>query len=75
MTSRIQWQFVVLLVVISLTSQKAKTAVGMHWGTWRMAHDPIAEPPILLAEARKVVGLTEEQFGVCALGETRYYSR
>ena len=45
----------------------------MHWGTWRMAHDPMGEPPIKLIEARKEVGLTEEEFHVSKLGETRIY--
>ena len=45
----------------------------MHWGTWRMAHDRIAEAPEKLIEARKEVGLSEEDFSVCALGETRVY--
>ena len=38
-----------------------------------MALDRVAEPPGLLIDARKQVGLTEEEFGVCALGETRVY--
>ena len=45
----------------------------MHWGTWRMALDRIAEPPEKLVDARKEVGLSEEEFGVMALGETRGY--
>jgi N-acyl-phosphatidylethanolamine-hydrolysing phospholipase D len=45
----------------------------MHWGTWRMAMDRIAEPPEKLVDARKEVGLSEDQFGVMALGETRGY--
>jgi len=45
----------------------------MHWGTWKMAFDGIAEPPKLLEEARKVVGMREDVFGIVALGETRGY--
>lgn len=45
----------------------------MHWGTWRMALDRVAEPPDLLVDARKEVGLTEEEFDCVALGETRGY--
>jgi hypothetical protein len=45
----------------------------MHWGTWRMAFDRIAEPADRLVKAREVVGLSEEQFGLLALGETNGY--
>lgn len=38
-----------------------------------MAADPIAEAPAKLIEAREVVGIKEEDFGVCKLGETRVY--
>jgi N-acyl-phosphatidylethanolamine-hydrolysing phospholipase D len=54
-------------------TQQCKKAIAMHWGTWKMAFDGIAEPPKLLEEARKVVGMKEEDFGIVALGETRGY--
>jgi len=38
-----------------------------------MAFDPVTEPPKKLAEAREVMGISEEEFGVSALGETRTY--
>ena len=60
-------------VIVLYLSKRCKTAVGMHWGTWRMAMDRIAEPPELLVDARKAVGLTEEDFGVMAIGESRGY--
>ncbi|ORY20713.1 beta-lactamase superfamily domain-domain-containing protein [Naematelia encephala] len=52
---------------------KCKQAIAMHWGTWRMALDRIAEPPLKLEEARKEVGMSENEFSVCAIGETRAY--
>ena len=45
----------------------------MHWGTWKMAFDPVTEPPKKLAEAREVMGISEDEFGVSALGETKTY--
>lgn len=45
----------------------------MHWGTWKMALDPVNEPPVKLAEARDVIGLTKDQFDVSGMGETRTY--
>lgn len=38
-----------------------------------MALDRIAEPAQRLGAARDQVGVTEEQFGVVALGETKGY--
>lgn len=38
-----------------------------------MAFDAVDEPPKKLAEAREVMGISEEEFGVCALGETKTY--
>lgn len=45
----------------------------MHWGTWRMAHDRVAEPPEKLVDARKEVGLRDDEFIVVGLGETKGY--
>jgi len=56
-----------------MVGQQCKKAVAMHWGTWRMAMDRIAEAPENLIAARKELGISEEDFGVCALGETRVY--
>ena len=53
--------------------QKCKKAIGMHWGTWRMALDRITEPAERLGAARDQVGLTSDQFGLLALGETKGY--
>ncbi|KAL1409918.1 Protein-lysine N-methyltransferase efm4 [Vanrija albida] len=47
---------------------QAKKAIAIHWGTWDLSHEPLSEPPRLLAAAREVVGLTPEQFDTCALG-------
>jgi N-acyl-phosphatidylethanolamine-hydrolysing phospholipase D len=47
--------------------------MAIHWGTWRMALDRIAEPPELLALARKEMGVSEEQFGVPVMGETKAF--
>lgn len=54
---------------------KAKQAIGIHWGTWHMAWEPVDEPPKILADVRGPMGVTEEQFGVMKIGETRAYAR
>jgi hypothetical protein len=38
-----------------------------------MAFDPVTEPPKKLAEARELMSISKEEFGVSALGETRTY--
>jgi L-ascorbate metabolism protein UlaG (beta-lactamase superfamily) len=48
--------------------QNARKAVAIHWGTWDLSNEPISEPPRMLGEARDKVGLTQEQFDICALG-------
>lgn len=48
--------------------QQARKAMAIHWGTWDLSVEPISEPPRLLVEAREKVGLTKEQFDICALG-------
>lgn len=45
----------------------------MHWGTWKLAADPANEPPVKLAEARELTGVSKEEFDVTGLGETRTY--
>lgn len=46
----------------------------MHYGTWRMAWDRVAEPKDKLVLAREELGVSEDDFGVCAIGETRAYA-
>jgi len=38
-----------------------------------MTAENILEPPKLLAQEREKLGITEEQFGVCDIGETRLF--
>lgn len=45
----------------------------MHWGTWKMALDPVNEPPSLLVKAREVFGISKEEFDVTGMGETVSY--
>lgn len=50
---------------------RARYAVGMHWGTFKLTDEPMDEPPKRLAAARKAAGLTDEQFFVMQHGEMR----
>lgn len=48
----------------------AKRSIGIHWGTFELADEPLDEPPRLLAEAVKKAGLPAEAFTVLKHGET-----
>lgn len=41
---------------------RAPTALGHHWGTFRLTDEGIDRPPEALAEARRVHGLSERRF-------------
>jgi len=48
----------------------AKRSIGVHWGTFELADEPLDEPPRLLAEAVRQAGLKEDAFTVLKHGET-----
>lgn len=48
----------------------AKRSIGIHWGTFELADEPLDEPPQLLAEAVKKAGLPAQEFTVLKHGET-----
>jgi N-acyl-phosphatidylethanolamine-hydrolysing phospholipase D len=48
----------------------AKKAIGIHWGTFELADDPLDEPPRLLAEAVAKAGLSSDAFTVLRHGQT-----
>jgi N-acyl-phosphatidylethanolamine-hydrolysing phospholipase D len=50
---------------------KARVLLGIHWGTFDLAEEPLGEPPErLLAEARRR-GLGEDRAWIFKVGETR----
>ncbi len=44
----------------------------MHWGTFQLADEPLAEPPIYLKEALKEAQLDDDEFVVMKFGETLF---
>ncbi len=54
---------------------RAKTAVGVHWGSFNLTDESLDQPPKDLAAARSAKGLAEAAFGVMAIGETRRYPK
>jgi len=50
---------------------RARQAVAMHWGTFRLTLEPLDEPPQKLVAAMDAAGLARERFWVMQHGETR----
>jgi N-acyl-phosphatidylethanolamine-hydrolysing phospholipase D len=49
----------------------AKRSVGVHWGTFALADDPLDQPLHDLAGAARAKGVTEESFFLLPIGGTR----
>ncbi|HYW17400.1 MAG TPA: MBL fold metallo-hydrolase [Allosphingosinicella sp.] len=49
---------------------KARTALGMHWGTFQLTFESIDDPPRRLAAARKARGLAPERFVTTEVGRS-----
>jgi N-acyl-phosphatidylethanolamine-hydrolysing phospholipase D len=57
------------------TDLGAKMSVGVHWGTFQLTDELLDQPPKDLAAARQLSKLTNEDFFVLAIGETRRLRR
>jgi N-acyl-phosphatidylethanolamine-hydrolysing phospholipase D len=49
----------------------AKRSVGVHWGTFSLADEPLDHPLHVIAAARAQHGVKEADFALMAIGETR----
>lgn len=52
-----------------------KQALAIHWGTFVLTAEPVDEPPVRLAAARKDAGLGDEDFIAPPIGATRFFDR
>ena len=48
-------------------------SVGMHWGTFKLSDEPLAEPPLFLRKALKEKKIAEGSFITLRFGETAVY--
>jgi L-ascorbate metabolism protein UlaG (beta-lactamase superfamily) len=53
----------------------ARTFVAMHWGTFKLADEPLDEPPARVEAERRRLGLPAERVRVLAIGETMVVGR
>jgi N-acyl-phosphatidylethanolamine-hydrolysing phospholipase D len=53
----------------------AKRSIGVHWGTFALTDEPLDQPPRELAIARQALGVTEADFGLLAIGESRQFEK
>ncbi len=53
----------------------AKLSVPIHWGTFRLSDEPMAEPPQLLKSEIAKANLAEDSFYVMKYGETLNFER
>lgn len=49
----------------------AKRSLGVHWGTFELTDEALDEPPRVLAQLRAEQGISDDEFFVLAIGETR----
>ena len=49
---------------------KARTALGMHWGTFQLTFEGIDDPPRRLAAARRARGIPAERFVTTEVGRS-----
>jgi N-acyl-phosphatidylethanolamine-hydrolysing phospholipase D len=52
----------------------SNVSIAMHWGTFRLTDEPLAEPPLYLKGALKEAGVSEDRFIVMKIGETRVFT-
>jgi N-acyl-phosphatidylethanolamine-hydrolysing phospholipase D len=54
---------------------RARRSVGYHWGTFTLTDESLDEPPRALVAAGRAQGITEDEFFVLAIGQTRRLPR
>ncbi|GAA5896764.1 uncharacterized protein JCM6883_007002 [Sporobolomyces salmoneus] len=52
---------------------RSRKSLGMHHSTWMLTCEPMDEPPKRLRKACEKYGISEEEFGVSGLGETKRF--
>jgi N-acyl-phosphatidylethanolamine-hydrolysing phospholipase D len=53
----------------------AARSIGVHWGTFNLTDEALDQPPIDLAAAKKALGLSDEEFSLLKIGQSRQFER
>ena len=54
---------------------RPRLSIGMHFGTFQLTDEAIAEPLRALERAREAHGVSPETFGVLDFGETKLFGK
>ena len=54
---------------------KAKRSVGVHWGTFELTDEPLDQPPKDLAMALTAANISDVEFFLLAIGQTRLIAK
>jgi L-ascorbate metabolism protein UlaG (beta-lactamase superfamily) len=54
----------------AFTALGARTAVAMHWGTFKLTDEPLDEPPLVFRQEAAARGLGDDVARLAAVGET-----
>lgn len=62
--------------VLTYRTLRARQAIGIHWGTFDgLSDESLDQPPRDLAAAKNAAGISDAQFTLLAIGETRSFKR
>jgi N-acyl-phosphatidylethanolamine-hydrolysing phospholipase D len=49
----------------------SQQSIGMHWGTFKLTEEPLAEPPWFLRQVLAEKNISRDKFIVLQVGETK----
>ncbi len=52
----------------------SRQSIGMHWGTFKLTEEPLAEPPLFLEKVLKQKSIKLDEFTILNIGETKILS-
>ena len=53
----------------------AARSIGVHWGTFNLTDEALDRPPVELAAAKRSLGLTDDEFSLLKIGQSRRFER
>lgn len=53
----------------------ASRSIGVHWGTFNLTDESLDQPPLDLAAAKRALNLSDDEFGLLKIGQSRAFER